>query len=190
MATRYRLASRDSYKSGSFWENPGCRTRVTGPGGIARPLANPSHCSAASHWMWYTRANCAAWAAHYGWRYPYWKQLPTGIWVVGIYHDHCTMSPDRPSRFKFDFRHPCDMHDYGYGLIGNTYKPYVYYLDRHRKVDVDVTFYVTLRDKTCPAYGGRWLGQRISTICKRWAYIYRTGVRTGNPKNGADATTP
>ncbi|GAA3142890.1 phospholipase A2 [Nonomuraea roseoviolacea] len=159
------------------------------PGGdVTGPLAYPSYCYAAVHWLWYSRSGCAAWAAHYGWHYPYWKQLPTGYWVVGINYDHCTSSPDRPSRFKFDFRSACDMHDYGYGLIGNTYKGYRYYLDRNRKSDVDNLFYITLRDWTCPAYKGTWFKQKKSTICKRWAWIYRQGVRKGNPKNGANKT--
>ncbi|MEV0198193.1 phospholipase A2 [Nonomuraea sp. NPDC050691] len=167
---------------------------ATGPspddfsGDVVRPFASPSYCSAAVHWMWYTRVGCAAWAAHYGWKYPSWKKLPTGYWVVGVHHDYCTGVPARPSRWKFDFRPACDMHDYGYGLIGNTYKKYKYYLDRNRKSQVDDVFYVTMRDWTCPAYKGRYKGVKISTICKQYAWTYRQGVRFGNPKNGADKT--
>lgn len=157
-------------------------------GGIAGTLAYPAYCYDAVHWLWYTRSGCAAWAAHYGWHYPDWKPLPTGRRVFGINHDHCTKASDRPSRFRFDFRSACDMHDYGYGLIGNIYKGYWYYLDPNRKSDVDNVFYVTLRDYTCPAYTGTWFGQKRSTICKRWAWTYRQAVRPGNPKNGADAT--
>lgn len=149
------------------------------PGGVASPMAFPRSCTTAANWLWYTKKGCSAWVAHYGWRAPQWKKTPTGRTVVGVKHDHCTSSPDKPS--GFDFRTACDMHDYGYGLIGNTYKNYTYYLDRNRKTQVDDLFYTTLRDSTCPKY--RW-----SSTCKSVAWTYRQGVRGGNPKNGANAT--
>ncbi|MER8044138.1 phospholipase A2 [Streptomyces sp. NPDC094032] len=148
-------------------------------GELGGASAYPWYCSTATSWMWYTSSGCAAWVAHYGWRYPQWKQLPSGYWVVGINHDHCTQSPDRPS--GYDFRTACDMHDYGYGLIGNTYKGYRYYLDRSKKSAVDDVFYTTLRDYTCSAY--RW-----KSVCRGIAWTYRKGVNNGNPKNGANAT--
>ena len=149
-------------------------------GEVDTTLSYPGYCSAATDWLWYLKSGCAAWAAHYGWKAPYWKQLPTGYWVIGINHDHCTSSPDRPS--GFDFRSACDMHDYGYGLIGNTYKGYGYYLDRSKKSNVDNAFHTTLADYTCTAYRSR--GK-----CRSIAYIYYQAVkRGGNPKNGANAT--
>ncbi|GAA0939354.1 phospholipase A2 [Nonomuraea longicatena] len=151
------------------------------PEGIDPGQAYPRHCWYAASWLWYTRAGCAAWTAHYGWRKPYWRQLPTGRWVVGILYDHCTSAPDRPG--GFNFIPACDMHDYGYGLIGNTYKGYRFYLDRHRKVDVDDVFYVTLRDWTCSAYSWWRRG-----TCRNIAWVYRKAVRFGNPRNGANAT--
>ncbi|MFE0845902.1 phospholipase A2 [Streptomyces rochei] len=148
-------------------------------GEISDPQAYPRHCSTATSWLWYTRSGCAAWVAHYGWRSPKWKELPSKYYVVGITYDHCTSSPDKPSRY--DFRSACDMHDYGYGLIGNTYKGYRYYLDRSKKSNVDNAFHTTLRDYTCSAY--RW-----KSLCRSIAYAYRKGVNKGNPKNGANAT--
>ncbi|MFG1682672.1 phospholipase A2 [Nonomuraea sp. NPDC049269] len=149
------------------------------PGGIDGTQSYPRQCSFAAAWLWYTRSGCSAWAAHYGWHKPYWRQLPTRRWVVGILHDQCT-APTGSRPGGFDFRSACDMHDYGYGLIGNTYRNYSYYLDRSRKNDVDDVFYVTLRDLTCTAYGSV-----RASICRIWAWIYRVGVRFGNPRNGA-----
>ncbi|MFD9950227.1 phospholipase A2 [Nonomuraea sp. NPDC059023] len=143
-------------------------------------LAYPSYCSTATTWLYYTKGGCSAWAAHYGWRKPYWRELPTRRRVVGVVYDHCTRAPDRPSGFNFVAA--CDMHDYGYGLIGNRYKLYRYYLDSWHKRSVDDVFHVTLRDWTCPAYGQR------RAYCGRVAWVYRAAVRFGNPKNGADAT--
>ncbi|MFG2930215.1 phospholipase A2 [Streptomyces achromogenes] len=149
-------------------------------GEISDPQAYPRHCNRATDWLWYLEDGCAAWAAHYGWHKPYWKQLPTKYWVVGINHDHCTSSPDKPS--GYDFRSACDMHDYGYGLIGNTYKGYKYYLDRSKKSNVDNAFHTTLADYTCTAY-------RHKTLCRTIAWTYLQAVkRRGNPKNGANAT--
>ncbi|MFG1619651.1 phospholipase A2 [Nonomuraea wenchangensis] len=155
---------------------------TTGGGEVAGPLSYPSNCWAAVHWMYYSRP-CAAWAAHYGWHYPYWRQLPTKRWVVGILYDHCTKSPDKPS--GFNFTSACDMHDYGYGIIGNNLKRwyYPYYLDWSRKSDVDSLFYTTLRDWTCTAYS-----KIRRPLCRNIAWTYRQFVRKGNPKNGANAT--
>ncbi|WP_158088755.1 phospholipase A2 [Thermoactinospora rubra] len=150
------------------------------PDGSVSAQAYPSYCSSAATWLWYTKSGCSAWVAHYGWRKPYWRQLPTRRWVVGVLFDHCTRAPDRPA--GFDFVAACDMHDYGYGLIGNTYKLYRYYLDRWHKSPVDDLFYVTLRDWTCSAYGAR------RAYCRAIAWVYRGAVRFGNPKNGAYAT--
>ena len=73
---------------------------------------------------------------------------------------------------------------YGYGVIGNTYKHYKYYLDRSRKADVDGRFYITMRDKVC---GGYFVLFRAT--CRRIALVYWGFVRVkGNPKNGANAT--
>ncbi|MFB9720033.1 phospholipase A2 [Planobispora longispora] len=154
------------------------------PGDISGPQANPRACYYAATWLWYTRAECyAAWVAHYGWRKPAWKRLPTGYWVVGIKYDHCTWALDRPS--GFDFRSACDMHDYGYGLIGNVYRHYIRWLDIGRKLDVDGLFYVTLRDYTCSAYSG----SARRSLCRSYAYTYWKAVKArGNPKNGADKT--
>lgn len=146
---------------------------------VAGESAYPYHCNTATSWLWYTKSGCAAWVAHYGWHAPYWKRLPSGYWVIGINHDHCTSSPDKPS--GYDFRSACDMHDYGYGLIGNTYKGYRYYLDRSKKSAVDDVFYTTLRDYTCSAYWAK-------SWCRSIAWTYRKGVNNGNPRNGANAT--
>ncbi|MBT2231529.1 phospholipase A2 [Nonomuraea sp. NEAU-A123] len=151
------------------------------PGDISNPQAYPSYCNDAWKWLYYQRAGCSAWVAHNGWHKPLWKQLPSKRFVVGITYDHCTNAPDRPS--GFDFRPACDMHDYGYGLIGNTYKHYKYYLDRYRKSQVDDVFYSTLKNWTCNAYF-----VLVRPVCRRWAWVYRQGVRLGNPKNGADNT--
>lgn len=149
------------------------------PGEISDPQAYPRYCSTAASWLWYARKGCASWAAHNGWHKPLWRQLPTGYWVVGIVHDHCTKVTSRP--LGFNFTSACDMHDYGYGLIGNTYKGYKYYLDRNRKASVDDLFYTTLRYYTCPKY-------RLKGLCRKIAWSYRQGVRLGSPKSGADAT--
>ncbi|WP_200824816.1 phospholipase A2 [Nonomuraea solani] len=152
------------------------------PEGIDPPQAYPKKCSTAANWMWYTKIGCSAWAAHYGWHKPGWKRTASGYKVMGINHDHCTSSADRPS--GFDFRPACDSHDYGYGLIGNTYKGYKYYLDRSRKADVDSRFYITMRDKVCNGYF-----ILVRGLCKKIAGAYWLGVRLkGKPKNGADAT--
>ncbi|GAA3211252.1 phospholipase A2 [Nonomuraea helvata] len=151
------------------------------PGDVSNPQAYPSYCNDAWKWLYYQRAGCASWVAHYGWRKPLWRKLPSKRYVMGIDYDHCTNAPDRPT--GFDFRPACDMHDYGYGLIGNTYKHYRYYLDRYRKSQVDDVFYHTLKNWTCNAYN-----IFVRTVCKRWAFVYRQGVRLGNPKNGANAT--
>lgn len=152
------------------------------PDGIDPPQAYPKYCSGAKDWMWWTKIGCIAWAAHYGWHSPSWKRTASGFKVMGINHDHCTQSPDRPS--GFDFRPACDSHDYGYGLIGNTYKHYKYYLDRSRKADVDSRFYITMRDKVC---GGYFI--LLRPACRRIALVYWGFVRVkGNPKNGANAT--
>ncbi|MEU2062805.1 phospholipase A2 [Streptomyces sp. NPDC013455] len=154
-------------------------TDFTG-GEISDPQAYPRHCNTATSWLWYLKSGCAAKVAHYGWHNPYWKVTAAGYLVVGINHDHCTSSPDKP--LGFDFRAACDMHDYGYGLIGNTYKGYKYYLDRNKKSNVDYAFHTTLRDYTCTAY-------RKKGHCQAVALGYLKAVqKKGNPKNGANAT--
>jgi hypothetical protein len=147
---------------------------------ITTPQAYPSYCNTAASWMWYWYRGCATKVAHYGWHNPYWRQTPTGAWVVGIYHDHCTWSLDKPR--GWDFRPACDSHDYGYGTIGNSYKGYRYYLDRYKGLQVDVTFYRQLYYYTCPAYSWK-------SACRSTAYAYYTAVLyNGYPKKGADAT--
>ncbi|TMR96801.1 phospholipase A2 [Nonomuraea basaltis] len=149
-------------------------------------LSSPSYCSTVRNWMWYTKYGCATKVAHNGWHNPYFKNTPTGFRVVGINYDHCTSAPDQPRWnlfYKFDYRVACDMHDYGYGLIGNTYKGYRWYLDRNQEKNVDNLFFTTLVSKTCPKY---IILSRPS--CLRWAVIYRVGVSLGKPKNGADRT--
>ncbi|WP_416958699.1 phospholipase A2 [Streptomyces sp. Agncl-13] len=155
------------------------------PGEISDPQAYPRHCNRATDWMWYLESGCAAWAAHYGWHKPYWKQTPTGHWVVGINNDGCsTPGPNISKPRGFNFRSACDMHDYGYGLIGNTYKGYKYYLDRNKKSNVDNAFYTTMKTYSCNAY---FITRR--PLCKSIAYVYYKAVGlVGNPKNGANAT--
>lgn len=65
------------------------------------------------------------------------------------------------------------MHDYGYGLIATDYVRY------SEKEGVDDIFYTTLKDHTCPAYSAwvRW-------ACVADAWVYRQGVRSGDPYNG------
>ncbi|WP_121831941.1 phospholipase A2 [Streptomyces sp. S1] len=153
-----------------------------GPGEISDPEAYPRKCSWARHWLYYWKTGCAAWAAHYGWHKPYFKWTKTGYRVVGINNDGCsTPGPNVSRPGGWNFRPACDMHDYGYGLIGNTYKGYAYYLDRRKKVAVDDVFYTTLRDKVCAGYFWK-------KPCRATAWTYRQGVRKGNPKNGANKT--
>ncbi|MFE5884562.1 phospholipase A2 [Streptomyces hydrogenans] len=160
----------------------------TGPGeGVIAPAeepigasAYPPKCSAANHWMRYTKSGCTTKVAHYGWRWPAWKTTPSGRKVRGIYKDHCTKSPDKPD--NFDFRSACDMHDYGYGVIGNSYTSHSHYLDTSKKSAVDTVFYNTLKDDVCSDY-------RHKTICRGYAWTYYQAVKKeGNPKNGANAT--
>lgn len=154
-------------------------------GEISDPEAYPRHCNRATDWLWYLEDGCAAWAAHYGWHKPLWKQTPTGNWVVGINNDGCsTPGPNISKPGGFNFRSACDMHDYGYGLIGNTYKGYKYYLDRSKKSNVDNAFHTTMATYSCKAY---FILSRPD--CYSYAYVYYKAVGLkGNPKNGANAT--
>ncbi|MFF9978242.1 phospholipase A2 [Streptomyces erythrochromogenes] len=157
-------------------------------GEITDPQAYPRHCSAATDWLWYLKRNCAAWAAHYGWHKPTFKTTPTNHRVVGINYDGCsTPGPNVSRPGGFNFRTACDMHDYGYGLIGNTYKGYSYYLDRSKKSNVENAFHTTMKTYSCKAY---FILRRPG--CNNWAYAYYKAVSNqrwgGNPKNGADAT--
>ncbi|MFJ9431885.1 phospholipase A2 [Streptomyces sp. NPDC101490] len=157
-------------------------------GEITDPQAYPRACSAATDWLWYLKKGCAAWAAHYGWKQPNWKQTPTGHWVVGINYDGCsTPGPNISRPGGFNFRSACDMHDYGYGLIGNTYKGYAYYLDRSKKSNVDNAFYTTMKTYSCKAYS---LLRRGSCNSYAWSYYKAVSNKRwgGDPKNGADAT--
>ncbi|MCZ0978831.1 phospholipase A2 [Streptomyces diastatochromogenes] len=98
----------------------------------------------------------------------------------GINHDHCTTAPDKP--LGYNFIPACDMHDYGYGLIGNTYKGYKYYLSRNKGLAVDAVFYSTLYSKTCSAYFWK-------STCRSLANTYYAAVTVfGRAKNGANAT--
>ncbi|MDD9376947.1 phospholipase A2 [Streptomyces sp. ZAF1911] len=150
-------------------------------GDISDPQANPRSCSSPEAWIrWW--GDCSTAVAHYGWRWPSWKQTPTGYWVRGIFFDHCTDSYDRPS--GFDFRSACDAHDYAYGTIGNTWKGYSYYLDRSKDYAADGAFYSLLKNNTCPAYS--WW---VRGACDKLAYSYYLGVLWGgNPYNGARNT--
>ncbi|WP_395360475.1 phospholipase A2 [Streptomyces sp. YH02] len=140
----------------------------------------PAQCWAANHWMRYTKSGCTTKVAHYGWRWPEWKTTPSGRKVRGIYKDHCTKSSDKPD--GWDFRPACDMHDYGYGVIGNAYTGHTHYLNRSKKGAVDTVFYNTLKDDVCSAYWRK-------TACRNTAWIYYQAVKSqGNPRNGADAT--
>ncbi|MFI6022979.1 phospholipase A2 [Streptomyces sp. NPDC051287] len=154
-------------------------------GEISDSQAYPRHCDRATDWLWYLESGCAAWAAHYGWHQPYWKQTPTKNWVIGINNDGCsTPGPNISKPGGFNFRSACDMHDYGYGLIGNTYKGYKYYLDRSKKSNVDKAFHTTMKTYSCKAYFFLYRPD-----CYSYAYIYYKAVGLkGNPKNGANAT--
>ncbi|WP_245727446.1 phospholipase A2 [Streptomyces vietnamensis] len=151
------------------------------PGGeITDPTSYPSKCSWARHWLYYWKTGCTSKVAHYGWHSPKWKKTPTGYWVRGINHDHCTTAPDKP--LGYNFIPACDMHDYGYGLIGNTYKGYKYYLSRNKGLAVDAVFYSTLYWKTCSAYFWK-------STCRSLANTYYAAVTVfGRAKNGANAT--
>lgn len=154
-------------------------------GEITDPQAYPRHCSAATHWLWYLKKDCAAWAAHYGWHKPGFKYTPTGKRVVGINHDGCsTPGPNISKPRGFNFRTACDMHDYGYGLIGNTYKGYKYYLDRSKKSNVENAFHTTMKTYSCKAYN---VLARPECYGHAWVYYKAVGLK-GNPKNGANAT--
>ncbi|MFF9048070.1 phospholipase A2 [Streptomyces parvulus] len=154
-------------------------------GEISDPAAYPRHCNRATDWLWYLESGCAAWAAHYGWHKPLWKQTPTKHWVVGINNDGCSTPGPNVSKPKgFNFRTACDMHDYGYGLIGNTYKGYKYYLDRSKKSNVDNAFHTTMKTYSCKKYSAI-----ARPECNGWAWVYYKAVGLkGNPKNGAKAT--
>lgn len=154
-------------------------------GEISDPQAYPRKCSRATDWLWYLKSGCAAWAAHYGWHQPLWKKTPTGHWVVGINNDGCsTPGPNISKPGGFNFRTACDMHDYGYGLIGNTYKGYKYYLDRSKKSNVDNAFHTTMKKYSCKAY---FITKRPKCNGIAWAYYKAVGLK-GKPKNGANAT--
>lgn len=154
-------------------------------GEITDPQAYPRHCGAATDWLWYLESGCAAWAAHYGWHQPYYKYTPTGKRVVGINNDGCsTPGPNISSPLGFSFRAACDMHDYGYGLIGNTYKGYKYYLDRSKKSNVDNAFHTTMKTYSCKHY---FFTRRPACYSVAYTYYKAVGLK-GNPKNGANAT--
>ncbi len=154
-------------------------------GEITDPQAYPRHCNRAVDWMWYLESGCAAWAAHYGWHKPLWRQTPTGHWVVGILYDGCsTPGPNISRPLGYNFRTACDTHDYGYGLIGNTYKGYKYYLDRSQKSNVDGAFYTTMKTYSCKAY---FITKRPKCYALAYSYYKAVGWK-GNPRNGANAT--
>jgi YD repeat-containing protein len=147
---------------------------------INDPNAYPSHCYTAYRWMYYSYSGCSTVVAHYGWRWPSWKQLPNGTWVRGIYYDHCTNAPDRP--LGFDFRPACDSHDYSYGTIGNAYKGYYRYLDKYKGWQSDAQFWDMLYNKTCSRY-------YFKRACRTAASTYYWAVAVvGRAKNGAYAT--
>ncbi|MEV0381413.1 phospholipase A2 [Nonomuraea sp. NPDC050643] len=130
-------------------------------------VAAAARCRYASQYMWgrdYCWARNSTVKYKGKWRRVGWRKTPTGFGVVGITHDHCTSSIDRPA--GFNFIPACDMHDYGRSLIQNKYLP------KSKKGSVDAVFYTTLRDKTCPAYGGYFGGR-----CKKIAWTYYKMVR-------------
>ncbi|HWG99973.1 MAG TPA: phospholipase A2, partial [Pilimelia sp.] len=143
--------------------------RLSGATRDPAALALPAHCRYASQYL-LGRNGC--WAGpvpmEYGGRriQPSWKRTPTRTAVVGVTHDHCTYSPDRPS--GFDFRSACDAHDYGYGIIYLRTREW----DRSKKAAVDAVFYSLLRDHTCPRYH-----ILVRADCRSIAYTYYTMVR-------------
>ncbi len=143
--------------------------KLSGATRDAGTLALPSHCRYAYQ---YLLGQNGCWAGpvpmEYGGRkiQPSWKRTPTRKAVVGVTHDHCTYSPDRPS--GFDFRSACDAHDYGYGIIYLKTREW----DKSKKASVDAVFYSLLRDHTCPAYNFLVRGR-----CRTLAYTYYTAVR-------------
>ncbi|MER6345189.1 phospholipase A2 [Streptomyces sp. NPDC001595] len=154
-------------------------------GEITDPQAYPRQCASAVDWLLYLKTGCAAWAAHYGWHQPWFKTTKSNHRVVGINNDGCSTPGPNISRPQgFDFRPACDMHDYGYGLIGNTYKGYKYYLDRSQKANVDSTFYAVLKAYVCKAYS---IWRQGSCLSIAYTYYKAVGL-AGNPKNGANAT--
>jgi YD repeat-containing protein len=161
------------------------KAAMVAPASAGPGLLNyPPTCPYASQWMWHTQAECVAdYVAHYGWQPPSSRITRTNHIVMGIDYDHCS-SPTGDTPGGYDFTVPCDMHDYGYGVIGNSYKlsSVTHHMTPDKKSAVDDVFYTTMRDYTCPAYGSP-LG------CTTWAWVYRQGVRLGDPQNGANATT-
>jgi hypothetical protein len=142
--------------------------------------SSPSYCNTAASWMYSLVCNTQS-VAHYGWRRPvakYTGSLP----LVGLNHDHCTSAPDNP--LGFDFNAACDSHDFGYGIIGNTYFPgFPQYLDRSQKGGVDAEFYNILYNVICAKYGS------TMSACRGTAWVYYTAVGLGgDPINGARAT--
>ncbi|MCM4083621.1 phospholipase A2 [Paractinoplanes hotanensis] len=149
-------------------------------GEFSAMASSPSYCNTASSWMYGVACSTHS-VAHYGWRGPVVK-FTGGIPVVGLNHDHCTSAPDNP--FGFDFNPACDSHDFGYGIIGNSYFPgFPQYLDRGQKGGVDAEFYNMLYNFICPKYGSS------TSACRGTAWVYYTAVGLGgNPVNGARAT--
>ncbi|WP_433438278.1 hypothetical protein [Nonomuraea sp. CA-141351] len=62
-------------------------------------------------------------------------------------------------------------------------RPFYLRLDRYRKSQADDVFCHTLKNWACNAYN-----IFVRSTCRRWAWIYRQGVRLGNPENGANTT--
>ncbi|MGC7096723.1 phospholipase A2 [Amycolatopsis lurida] len=157
-------------------------TKGTRPTATVKDTPKKIGCDAATEWLWRVDGGCVAKkVAHYGWRKPQ-KYNAGFLPVYGIKYDNCTSSPDAP--LGFPFHNACKMHDYGYGLIGNTYKnkEEYGYLPRHKKDNVDNLFFTTL-NATCLPYA--WPTREV---CVATAGIYRGGVIIGRPKKGADAT--
>ncbi|MFI1195046.1 phospholipase A2 [Micromonospora sp. NPDC020750] len=143
--------------------------KLSGATADPAPLALPTQCRYATQ---YLLGQNGCWAGpvpmEYGGRkiQPSWKRTPTRKAVVGVTHDHCTSSPDRPS--GFDFRSACDAHDYGYGIIYLKTQQW----DKSKKASVDAVFYSLLRDHTCPRYN-----ILVRANCRSTAYTYYTAVR-------------
>lgn len=166
-----RITKIDSLTYGAWKLSYPSRTAAPTATKIKKPKTMTPECPNAVDWMWGKPGCWADPVRHYGLQRPSWKTTPTGKAVVGIDYDHCTGSWDEPD--GFDFKAACDMHDYGYGVIATDLMSY------DQKVPVDELFYTTLRDHTCPAYSAwtRW-------ACYADAYVYRQGVRWGDPNNG------
>ncbi|MFE9201928.1 phospholipase A2 [Micromonospora sp. NPDC007230] len=173
--TRGNITRLNTPQEGAWTLTYSAPGKLSGATKDAGTLALPSHCWYATQ---YLLGQNGCWAGpvpmEYGGRkiQPSWKRTPTRKAVVGVTHDHCTWSPDRPS--GFDFRSACDAHDYGYGIIYLKTPEW----DKSKKASVDAVFYSLLRDHTCPAYN-----IMVRAHCRSLAYTYYTVVRLSGGKS-------